>query len=48
MLFSLEIVNYFFILPTSYFHHMLQDQFVQYRANIFQEDTLGFCGVDAV
>ena len=48
MLFSLEILNYFFILPTSYFHHMLQGQFVQYRANIFQEDTLGFCDVDAV
>ena len=32
MLFISEILNYFFILPTSHFHHMLQGQFVQYRA----------------
>ena len=31
-LFISEILNYFFILPTSHFNHLLQGQFVQYRA----------------
>ena len=48
MLFISEILNYFFILPTSHFDHMLQGQFLQYRAKIFLKDTLGLCGVAAV
>ena len=39
MLFISEILTYFFILPTSHFDHMLQGQFLQYRANIFLKDN---------
>ena len=34
-LFISEILTYFFILPTSNFNHLLQGQFVQYRAKRF-------------